>query len=100
MSSLETRRTTRRTVHVRTLRHELPVLGPDDGHRLPLLLMDHPGSFFFGRRSIRTIRQTFAGWAVGRPNNLMLRIKPLGDRAAFNKQMSAFASEIVEAVCR
>lgn len=76
------------------------MLAPDDGHRLPLLLMDHPGAFFFGRRSIRTIRQTFAGWAVGRPNNLMLRIKPLGDRVAFNKQMSAFASEIVEAVCR
>jgi hypothetical protein len=90
----------RSPMRVEVSRHELPVLGPDDGHRLPLLLMDHPGAFFFGRRSIRTIRQTFAGWAVGRPNNLMLRIKPLGDRAAFNKQMSALANEIVEAVCR
>ncbi len=90
----------RSPMRVDVLQQELPLLGPSEGHRLPQILMDHPGAFFFARRAIRTIRQTFAGWAIGRPNNLMLRIKPLGDRAAFNRQMSIFAHEIVEAVCR
>jgi len=80
--------------------HELPLLRPEDTDRLIPLLMDDPGVFFFSRRSIRTIRRTFSGWALVRPNNLTLRIKPLGDRAAFHKRMSAYADEVREAVCR
>lgn len=80
--------------------HELPLLAPDEGARLPGLLMDNPGAFFFSRRSIRTIRRTFSGWALMRPNNLALRMKPLGDRETFHSRMAAFAEELREAVCR
>jgi hypothetical protein len=85
-------------VEIRT--EELPLLSPDDGERLPRLLMENPGAFFFPRRSIRRINRTFSGWAVVRPNNLALRVKPMGDRSLFHERMSAFAHEIHEAVCR
>ena len=77
-----------------------PPLGPDDSDRLAGLLMDNPGVFFFARRSIRTIRRTFAGWTLMRANSLALRLRPLDDRASFHKQMTAFADEVHEAVCR
>jgi hypothetical protein len=79
--------------------HELPLLGPDDGDRLPRLLMDNPGVCFFGRRSLRAIRRTFAGWALVRHNNFTHRVKPLGDRAAFQKQMASFSDDVREVVC-
>jgi hypothetical protein len=90
----------RPSLRIEILRREVPLLSPDDGGRLPELLMDNPGAFFFSRRSIRTMRRTFSGWALMRPNNLALRIKPLGDRDTFHKQMSAFADELHETVCR
>jgi len=77
-----------------------PRLGPGDGDQIPRLLMDDPGAFFFARRSIKSVRRTFSGWALVRPNNLTLRLKPLGDRAAFNEQMTALASEVLETVLR
>jgi hypothetical protein len=79
--------------------HELPLLGTDDGDRLPGLLMDNPGVCFFARRSLRAIRRTFAGWALVRHNNFTLRVKPLGDRTAFQKQMASISDDIREAVC-
>jgi hypothetical protein len=90
----------RSPLRVEVSNHELPLLGPEDSGRLSGLLMDNPGAFFFSRRSIRAIRRTFSGWALMRPNNLALRIKPLGDRETFHKQMAAFADELHEAVCR
>ncbi|HET6326245.1 MAG TPA: hypothetical protein VFG04_16325 [Planctomycetaceae bacterium] len=90
----------RSPMRVEVSKHELPLPGPDEGGRLPGLLMDNPGAFFFSRRSIRTIRRTFSGWALMRPNNLALRIKPLGDRETFHSRMAAFADELREAVCR
>jgi len=79
--------------------HESPLLGTDDGDRLPRLLMDNPGVCFFSRRSLRAIRPTFAGWALVRPNNFTLRLKPLGDRANFQKCMASMSDDIREAVC-
>jgi hypothetical protein len=87
-------------MRVEISKHDLPLLGPDEGGRLPRLLMDNPSAFFFSRRSIRTMRRTFSGWALMRPNNLALRIKPLADREAFHSRMSAFADELHETVCR
>jgi hypothetical protein len=78
---------------------ESPLLGTDDGDRLPRWLMDNPGTCFFSRRSLRAIRHTFAGWALVRPNNFTLRVKPLGDRAAFQKYMASVSDDIREAVC-
>jgi hypothetical protein len=89
----------RSPMRVAISRHELPLLGPDDSDRLTGLLMDNPGAFFFARRSIRAIRRTFSGWALVRPNNLALRLRPLSDRAAFHKRMSALADEVPEAAC-
>jgi hypothetical protein len=94
------RRQYRSPVRVEIRTEELPLLGPDDGERLPRLLMENPGAFFFARRSIRRIHRTFSGWAVVRPNNLALRVKPLGDRGVFHERMLAFAQEIHESVCR
>jgi hypothetical protein len=90
----------RSTMRVEISKHDLPLLGPDEGGRLPRLLMDNPSAFFFSRRSIRTMRRTFSGWALMRPNNLALRIKPLADREAFHSRMAAFADELHETVCR
>jgi hypothetical protein len=90
----------RSPMRVEISRYDLPLLGSEDGDRLASLLMDNPGVFFFARRSIRSIRRTFSGWALVRPNNLTLRLKPLGDRASFHKRMAAFADEVDEAVCR
>jgi hypothetical protein len=90
----------RSPMRVQISRQELPLFGADDGDRLPALLMDNPGACFFSRRSIRTVRRAFSGWALVRPNNFTLRVKPLGDRAAFHKRMAAFSDEIREAVCR
>ncbi len=67
-------------MRVEIVAHEAPLLGPEDSDRLTRLLMDNPGIFFFSRRSIRSIRRTFSGWALMRPNNLALRMKPTGDR--------------------
>jgi hypothetical protein len=80
--------------------HESPLLGPDDGDRLPGLLMDNPGICFFSRRSLRAIRHTFSGWALVRPNNFTLRVKPRGDRANFQKYMAYMSDDIREAVCQ
>ena len=65
--------------------HELPLLGTDDGDRLPRLLMDNPGVCFFSRRSLRTIRHTFSGWALVRPNNFTLRDQAAGRPRDFHK---------------
>jgi hypothetical protein len=88
------------SMRVEVTRQDSPVLASEDSERLPRLLMDNPGAFFFPRRSIRALRRTFAGWALVRPNNLVLRVKPLGDRASFHKRMTRFADEVHEAVFR
>jgi hypothetical protein len=80
--------------------HESPLLGTDDGDRLPRLLMDNPGACFFSRKSLRAIRHTFSGWALVRPNNFTLRVRPLGDRANFQKYMASMSDDIREAVCQ
>src|SRR5580704_13656617 len=43
-------RTYRSPMRVEISQHELPLLAPDEGERLPGLLMDNPGAFFFSRR--------------------------------------------------
>jgi hypothetical protein len=85
-------------VEISTL--ESPLLGTDDGDRLPRLLMDNPGACFFSLRSLRAIRHTFSGWALVRPNNFTLRVKPLGERANFQKYMASMSDNIREAVCQ
>jgi hypothetical protein len=89
----------RSSMRIEISRSEVPLLRPEDSHTLPRLLMDDPGVFFLSRRWIRTIRTTFSGWSVVRPNNLTLRLKPLGDRSAFHQRMSNFAVDVPETIC-
>jgi hypothetical protein len=72
-----------------------------DSAELPHLLMRNPGVLFVHWRSIQHIRPSLWGWTVTRPNGLVLRLRPLGNRGSFGERMAAVATggRVREAVC-